>query len=323
MRVGLGRVIAFTMMLALGGCSDGGLTIGSYSIGIASGHETTSFNGERAYSDLEGIVALGTRVSGSKTFRDMQGQIRGVLGEAGLEIREQDFDANTPLGMKPMKNIIGIVKGSKDGVIVIGNHCDTKYFQDFPFVGANDGGSTTAWMMEMARALGPTREGYSVWLCWFDGEEAFENWSAVDGLYGSREFVKELKETGEIDSIKVMINVDMIGDCDLGIQREQGAPAWLTSIIWSKAKELGVGKHFLPHTISIEDDHIPFRRAGIPSIDLIDFRYGSGPGAHDRNWHTANDTLERVCAESLQTVGDVVYHVLDDIEAAIESGEGR
>jgi len=306
----------------LGGCSEGGLAIGPYYIGFA-GSSVSPFNGEFAYSHLEDIVALGPRVSGSEAHGKMQGKIRSVLTESGLEIREHKFEASTPLGLKPMTNIIGIVKGTKDGVIVIGNHYDTKYFPDFPFVGANDGGSTTAWMMEMARALGPTREGYSIWLCWFDGEEAFGEWSAVDGLYGSREFVKELKETGEIDSIKAMINVDMIGDCDLGIQREQGAPAWLTNIIWSKAKKLDVGKHFLPHTISIEDDHIPFRRAGIPAIDLIDFRYGSGPGAHDRNWHTANDTLDRVCAESLQTVGDVVYHVLDDVEAAVESGEGR
>ena len=153
------------------------------------GRMASPFDGQRAYDDLKKIIAIGPRVAGSQQAAATREYIQGALRSAGLEIVEQAFDASTPIGVRKMVNLTGIVHGSKPGIIVIGEHYDTKYFPEFTFVGANDGGSTTAWMIELARALGPSRTGMSVWLAFFDGEEAFKEWSDTDSLYGSREYV--------------------------------------------------------------------------------------------------------------------------------------
>ena len=154
----------------------------------------------------------------------------------------------------------------------------------------------------------------TVWCVFFDGEEAFGEWSDTDGIYGSRNFVEMLRETGTLRDVKAMINVDMIGDCYLNIFKDGAAPSWLVDLIWKTADDLGYGRHFTSFSHIIEDDHAPFQRAGVPAIDLIDFRYGGSMVDHRRNWHTSNDRLELVCAKSLQAVGDVVYHAILAIE---------
>ncbi|MCC6153424.1 MAG: M28 family peptidase, partial [Candidatus Hydrogenedentes bacterium] len=138
-----------------------------------------AFKGERAFETLKRIVAIGPRPPASPEAETLRQLIRGEVEAAGLEVRILPFEADTPLGKKSMANLVAVVKGSKDGIIALSNHYDTKHFEDFRFVGANDGGSTTAWMIEMARALGPAREGRTVWLIWFDGEEAFKEWSST------------------------------------------------------------------------------------------------------------------------------------------------
>ena len=283
---------------------------------------SSPFDSQRAYRDLETIVALGPRNPGSEAHEQLRELIAMEIEAAGLELREHTFSASTPMGNLEMCNLTGVVKGNKAGVIILGNHYDTKYFPDFAFVGANDGGSTTAWMIEMARALGPQRKGRSVWLCFFDGEEAIEQWSATDGLYGSREFVEHLEQTGDLAKIEAMINVDMIGDCHLGVERDPDADEGLARAIWSNALELEFEKFFLPNGKRTQDDHIPFRQAGIPSINIIDFSYGGGALDHKKNWHTVNDTLDRVCVGSLQAVGDVIYHALSDVDLYLDAEGG-
>ncbi len=278
---------------------------------------TSPFDGERAYTDLELLLRIGERVPGTRGSIKAQKFIRDGLKEAGVEVREFPFRALTPRGVLDMNTIVGIIPGSRSETVILSNHYDSKYFPDFTFVGANDGGSTTAWMLEMARVLGARREGCTVWLCFFDGEEAFEKWSDIDSLYGSRELVSELKRTGELENIKALINVDMIGDCDLGVFKDPDAPKWLRDAITRTAKELGYGDSFLPFGERIKDDHIPFRKVGIDAIDLIDFRYGGGRAMHDRNWHTVHDTIDNVCADSLKVIGDVVYRALPLIEEHI------
>lgn len=275
----------------------------------------SAFDGRRAYDDLRTIVGFGPRPSGSDALVQLQNHIEQSLAAAGLEVRREAFGASTPIGALRMVNITGVVQGTEPGVIILGNHYETKYFPDFRFVGANDGGSTTAWMLEMARALGARRQGKTVWLCFFDGEESFGEWSAADSLYGSRAFVENLRAEGRLGEIAAMVNLDMVGDCFLDIKRDRDAPAWLTQAVWNKARDLGYGQYFQPFMQSVEDDHIPFRRAGIPAMDVIDFSYGGSMAAHRRNWHTANDTIDRVCADSLQAVGDVIYHALPEIDA--------
>jgi Zn-dependent M28 family amino/carboxypeptidase len=249
--------------------------------------------------------------------------IRNEVELAGLEVRALPFEANTPLGRRTMVNMLAVVKGTRDGIIALSNHYDTKLFDGFSFVGANDGGSTTAWMIEMARALGPSRNGRTIWLIWFDGEEAFKEWTSTDSLYGSREMVRYLRKSKELDSIKTLVNVDMIGDCYLGIVRDAGAPSWLSNALWKSAAELGHEQHFLSDARVIEDDHMPFRLAGVPCTNLIDFEYGGSPLEHSNTWHTANDTIERVCPASLQAVGDVIYHALPAIESILDAQARR
>jgi len=277
-----------------------------------SSHST--FDGDRAYTDLERIIAIGPRVAGTEGSKKSQAFITNGLKEAGLEVQEHPFSAFTPMGVRSMNNIVGVVKGTKPGTIILSNHYDTKYFRDITFVGANDGGSTTAWMLEMARTLGPEREGYTIWLVFFDGEEAFKNWTVTDSLYGSREMAMQLRSKKKLSTIKAQINVDMIGDCDLAVQRDPNAPSWLRDLVWDTGKELGYGDKFLPRGQDVQDDHIPLRKAGVDTLNLIDFSYGGNKIAHDFNWHTVNDTIDKVCAQSLKTMGDVVYHSLIAID---------
>jgi Zn-dependent M28 family amino/carboxypeptidase len=279
---------------------------------------SSPFDGERAYTDLARIVAIGPRVPGTEGSAKVQTLIRDELKLAGLDVWEQTFTASTPLGPRSMTNLVGVVQGTQPGLILLTNHYDTKYFPEFVFVGANDGGSTTAWMLEMARTLGPQREGCTVWLCFLDGEEAFQTWTETDSLYGSRAFVRRLIETGEVAQVKAVVNVDMIGDCKLGIYKDPDAPEWLEEAVWAQAGRLGYDKAFLLTGRRIEDDHIPFRRAGLPALELIDFEYGGSAAAHQNTWHTSRDTLDKVCAGSLQAVGDVIYHALPVIESHVE-----
>lgn len=220
-----------------------------------------------------------------------------------------------------MTNLAATCQGTRPGTIIVSGHYDTKYLPYMDFVGANDAGSSTAFLLEMARTLGPTREGYSVQFVWFDGEEAIVEWTDTDSLYGSREMVRRLNEHDRLGDIKALINVDMIGDCQLNILRDSRAPQWLLGTIWGTARELGYTEAFGWIEKSMEDDHVPFRQAGIPAINLIDFEYGANSIEHNLNWHTERDTLELVCAESLQAVGDVLLHALPRIEAYLIEGE--
>lgn len=277
------------------------------------------FDRERAYRDLQAILALGPRPPGSDALAEARRYIRREMAMQNISVREHSFETVTPLGPRTMVNLAAVIEGTRPGIILLGNHYDTKYFAEFRFVGANDGGSTTAWMLEMARALGPRREGRSLWMTWFDGEEALGKWSETDGIYGSRHFIDHLRETGELDQIAAMINVDMIGDAYLCVTRDPAAPAWLQDIIWDTAARLGYRNHFGRLALDIQDDHIPFRRAGIPTLEIIDFSYGGSILEHRQNWHTQNDTLDKIRPESLQAVADVLYHALPAIEGYLDT----
>ena len=277
----------------------------------------TPFDGDRAYRDLEEILAIGPRVAGTEGSAQTRALIRREMDSLGIPVEEHKFQARTPFGVVEMVNVVAVIEGTQPGVILIGNHYDTKYFPDFTFVGANDGGSTTAWMIEFARALGPKREGHTIWLTWFDGEEAFEAWSETDGLYGSRQMVARLREEERLDELKAMINLDMIGDCQLQVQKDTRAPSWMVDLVWRTASDIGYREHFDVASRAIDDDHVPFQRAGVPAMNLIDYRYGGSRAEHDRNWHTVRDRIDLVCADSLQVMGDVMYHALERIEARL------
>jgi Zn-dependent M28 family amino/carboxypeptidase len=268
------------------------------------------FDGARAFADLRRMVEIGPRPAGSPAIEQTRDYIKKELAAAGLEAEEQPFDAQTPTGTLHMVNIRATLPGQAQGRgrIVIGGHYDTKLVKEFKFVGASDAASSAAFLLELARSLKGRVNPLPIELLFLDGEEAVVAWdlpNAKDHTYGSRYYVEQLKKAGTVKDVQAFILVDMIGDRDLGILREQNSTPWLTDAIWSAAKRLN-RPEFLADATPIEDDHLEFLEAGIPSVDIIDLDYTA--------WHTANDTLDRVSARSLQTVGDVLLDALPAIE---------
>jgi Zn-dependent M28 family amino/carboxypeptidase len=258
-------------------------------------------------------VAIGPRPAGSPGATRARQYIVAELEKVGVRARVEAFAADTPHGRLSMANVIGVVPGRRPEAILIGGHYDTKWFRDTHFVGANDGGSSTALLLELARQLRkPTRE-FTYWIVFFDGEEARETWTARDSLYGSRRLAAELSRARRLP--RAVIVVDMIGDRDLGIRRETSSTPWLTELIWGSAARLGYQAHFLADAQAVEDDHAPFLRAGVPATLLIDFDFPP--------WHTEADTLDKVSARSLQIVGDVLLDALPAVEARLARGDSR
>jgi Zn-dependent M28 family amino/carboxypeptidase len=208
-----------------------------------------------------------------------------------------------------MVNVIAELPGRRPEVILLGGHYDTKLFQGFRFVGANDGGSSAGLLLELARRLNQAPRAFTYWVVFFDGEEARREWSASDGLYGSRHLADELLRDGRLRRLKTVVVVDMIGDRELAIRREQASTPWLTELIWASARRLGHRAHFLDEILAVEDDHLPFLRLGVPAALLIDFDFPS--------WHTAEDTLDKVSPRSLQVVGEVLLDALPAVEATL------
>ena len=272
------------------------------------------FDSARAFEDLKQQVALGPRPAGSPALQRTRDYIKKQLVAAGLKPVEQPFDAQTPAGTVHMVNIRATLPGQTQdrGRLVIGGHYDTKLSRDFSFVGASDGASSAAFLLELARALKGRVNPLPIELLFLDGEEAVNwNWDdkTTDHTYGSRYYVQQATQAGTTKDIKAFILVDMIGDRDLGIQREGYSTAWLTDAVWSAAKQLK-RPEFLDSVTPIEDDHLEFLAADIPSVDIIDLDYPA--------WHTAEDDLAHVSARSLQVVGDVLLAALPAIEARVK-----
>jgi glutaminyl-peptide cyclotransferase len=275
----------------------------------AQASEARRVDGVAALRHVERLTAIGPRVAGTPGAERARAYITGELKKLGVKFDVRAFEADTPHGRLPMANVVAIVPGRRSDVILLGGHYDTKYFKDFRFVGANDGGSSAGLLIELARRLAAAPGQYTYWLVWFDGEEARVSWTATDSLYGSRRLAADLAKAGRLPGAMVLL--DMIGDRDLGILRDTYSTRWLTDIIWASAARLGHGRHFLGTEMGVEDDHAPFLRAGVPSALLIDFDYPP--------WHTADDTLDKVSARSLGIVGEVVVDALPAIEQYLTS----
>jgi Zn-dependent M28 family amino/carboxypeptidase len=209
-----------------------------------------------------------------------------------------------------MVNIIATIPGKSPERIVLGSHFDTKLFRDIRFVGASDGASSTAALIELARVLKARKElPFTYELLFLDGEEAVVEWQGTDNTYGSRFYVEAARKSGSLKPLRAFILLDMIGDRDLTIRRESNSTRWLTDIVWATARKAGHSQ-FMDEETTIEDDHIPFVKAGVPSLDIIDLDYP--------HWHEASDTLDNVAARSLQIVGDVVVAALPQIEQRLQ-----
>ncbi|HQZ38932.1 MAG TPA: M28 family peptidase [Vicinamibacterales bacterium] len=276
----------------------------------AAAQAPAAFDSTRAYTHVREQVALGPRPAGSPANQRTREYIIRTLAASGYKAVEQPFETSTPVGRVKMANIIATLPGDRADRIVLASHFDTKPFEDFRFVGANDSGSSTGVLLELARVLraGP-KPALTLEFLFFDGEEAWGEWRDLNHTYGSRHYVTAGRASGTLAGLKALVLLDMVGDRGLSFRRDTNSTPWLTDIVWAAARRLGHGTHFLDDPFAVEDDHIPFLKAGVPSVDLIDLDYAP--------WHTAGDTLDQVSARSLQIVGDVVLAALPEIQARL------
>ncbi|HEX7793535.1 MAG TPA: M28 family peptidase [Vicinamibacterales bacterium] len=268
-----------------------------------------TFDSNKAWEHLRQLVGFGPRPAGSAAIEQSRTYIKNQLSAIGVPVTEQAWDDQTPTGRVHMVNLIATIPGASKNRLVIGGHYDTKKFP-FRFVGANDGGSSAAFLIELARVLKARRNPLTIEILFLDGEEAVIDWTGTDHTYGSRHYVADAKRSGSLASLKAFVLVDMIGDRDLQIKRDLNSTTWLTDIIWAAAQKQQLGAYFRPERVQIEDDHMPFMEAGVPSVDIIDLEYPA--------WHTAGDTLDAVSARSLQVVGDTLVAALPQIEARLK-----
>lgn len=281
--------------------------------------QSPAFDSKRAFEHLKRVVEIGPRPANSAALQKTREYIKTQLTAIGLTPVEQAFEAETPIGPVKMVNISATIKGAAGGPgrVIFAGHYDTKLFKEFSFVGANDAGSSTAFLLEFARALKNRKNAVTMEILFLDGEEAFGEWE-TGNTWGSRYYVEQAEKSGDIKNVKAMILVDMIGDKTLTIKRESQSTPWLTDAIWSAARQLK-RPEFQPEEQTINDDHLPFLQAGVPAVDIIDFEYPNpGNVAPDTYWHEAGDTLDKVSAQSLQVVGDVLLAALPAIELRVK-----
>lgn len=273
---------------------------------LACSASAADFSGARALEYTRKAVSFGPRPPGSPAIQKLRAWLVSELKRLPCQVTEDAFTAQTPRGAIPMKNIIARFPGSSGMAVVFTGHYDTKYMPGSNFVGADDGGSSTGFLLEMAKSLAGAPRKDDVYFVWFDGEEAFGQWSATDSLYGSRHLAEKWAKDGTLTRIKALINVDMIGDKNLDIMEELNSSASLRKLVWATADTLGYGKYFLRDSGGTDDDHMPFVRMGVNALDLIDFDYPA--------WHTPGDTMDKLSAHSFEVVGAVLTEVLAKLE---------
>jgi len=271
--------------------------------GVASAE---AFSGASAFEYTKRAVEMGPRPSGSPANLKLQAFIEAELKKRGAEVTEDAFTATTPHGPVAMKNIIAKFPGKSGKAIVVTGHFDTKILASGKFVGASDGGSSTGLLLELARVLEGQKRTDDLYLVFFDGEEAVGDWSDTDSVYGSRHLAERWKKDGSLYKIKALINVDMIGDKNLDVQPDLNSTPALRRLVLQAAADLGYGANFPNNPITIDDDHMPFIRLGVPAVDVIDFDYPA--------WHKDEDTMDKLSAKSLEIVGSVVVEVISRLE---------
>lgn len=270
---------------------------------------TGGFDGARAYKHVAQLVAIGPHSAGSDGIRRAQAYIIEQLKSFGCPVEEQDFHASTPIGNIAMKNILAKLPPASSTIVIYATHYDTKRLENF--VGADDGGSSTGVILELARSLCARKNAVTIWLAFLDGEEAFNfQWVDPDNTYGSRELAASLALSGTLPRVKAMVLADMVGPANLKIKREANSTPWLTDLIWSTAQRLGYGNVFVNDRISIEDDHLAFLARGVAACDVIAF---DDPVTQSL-WHTTRDTLDKVDPRSLAIIGHVLLASVPELE---------
>ena len=279
---------------------------------------SSAFDGARAYEHVRHLVEIGPRPPDSEGIRRAQAYIIGQLKSYGCPVEEHDFHASTVLGNLAMKNIVVKLHGTNSGIILYTTHYDTLRMRNF--VGADDGGSGTGTMLELARQFCARKNSLNVWIAFFDGEEAQGNWTdaasvhwngdSSNNTFGSREMAAQMARSGELKRVKAMILADMIGPSNTRIPRDPGSTRWLVDFIWETAAQLGYQSTFVDQSYAVGgDDHFSFIRRGVAGCDLIDL---SVP-----YWHTTEDTLDKVDPKSLSIVGQVLARTLPRFEKKV------
>ncbi|MFA7257059.1 MAG: M28 family peptidase [Kiritimatiellales bacterium] len=281
---------------------------------MLSGCKRSEFDGAKAMAETEALVKLGPRDAGGGGARRASVMLEGKLKALGIKTKIDTFSEETPNGKMFFNNVLGRIPGKTKSLIVLVSHFDTKSGIAKDFQGANDSGSSCGALLELARVLkerAPSETEFMI--AFLDGEECRTEYGPYDGLHGSRHLAQQIYEAGGAKLVKAVIVLDMIGDKDLNISVPRNSSRELVKELFFAAHELGVRSQFGLGPGSILDDHVPFAIAGMPVIDVIDFDYGSAPGLNDY-WHTANDTLDRLSVKSLQTVGDTVLKMIENLQ---------
>ncbi len=269
--------------------------------------KTGGFDGKAAYEHVTKMVSFGPRPAGSQAIAQTQDYILSQLQSFGCTVETDAFSADTPAGRLPMKNILVKIQGERPGVILLGTHYDT--LKKDNFVGADDAGSSTGLMLELARQLCPKRGRYAVWIAFFDGEEAVEHWSDADSRYGSRQMAAKLAISGDLPKVKAFLLADIVGGKTARIPREANSTKALSNLVYTTAKRLGYGNLFVDEEKGAEDDHDSFLKRKVPSVDVI------GDFISNGYWHTPQDNMEQISAKTLGMVGHVFLETVKELQA--------
>ena len=265
------------------------------------------FSGEKAFAHIQRLVDFGPRPAGSTAIEKSRDYIDDQLRRFGWQVTRQTFSDDTPRGKIHFVNLLAQFSGqgkASSPSFLLCSHYDTKMFDTIRFIGANDGGSSTGLLLELARVIGQHPNlARKIELVFFDGEEAYEQFSQKDGLYGSRYFARQLQGAGT-KQFRGGLLFDMVGDRSLGITLPADSPAEMARDIFAAAEALKLRSYFTYLGRELIDDHVPLNAIGIPTLDIIDFDFPW--------WHTADDTMDKISAQSLQTVGSVALYYLSE-----------
>ena len=266
---------------------------------------TGGFDGKRAFADVAKQVDFGPHPAGSQSIAQVQDYILAQLSSAGCTAEVDPFTSQTPAGEVPMKNILVKIPGERPGIIMLATHYDTKKIDNF--VGADDGGSSTAVMLEVARNLCGQHGRYQVWIAFFDGEEAVNlEWKDPDNRYGSRQMAAKLNMSGDLKNIRAFILADIVGTRELRLKRDSNSDKALTDLVWSTANRLGYSGVFVQAPTAIDDDHQSFSTRGVKTVDIIDLEIPY--------WHTPQDTLDKISSKSLAVVGHTILETVKQLQ---------
>jgi glutaminyl-peptide cyclotransferase len=267
------------------------------------------FDGKRAYEQVVKQVRFGPRPAGSPALAQLQNYLESELKSYRCAVDTDSFSADTPAGRIPMKNLLVKIPGEKPGIILLGTHYDTKRLDNF--VGADDGGSSTAVMLEIARLLCPQKQAgkYAVWIAFFDGEEAVNvQWQDPDNRYGSRQMAAQLAASGDLKKVKVLLLADLVGCKNLRLKRESDSTKSYTDLVWKTAQRLGYGNVFVDQDSPTSDDHLSFLARGVAAVDIINLETSVD------YWHTPQDTPDKVSPKSLAIVGHTLLETIKEIQ---------